>query len=105
MGPIFGVDFVSPSTGSNTHIFSLSNDGQLCIWKDDELAKKPKMSGTLQLSDSTQIVDEYSHAKWRRAHNGSGSESGDIDGEDELKSSPSKSTVKSAHVSGATTSS
>ena len=43
------MDFVSQATGSNTHVFSLSNDGKLCIWKDNKLTKKPKMSGTLHL--------------------------------------------------------
>lgn len=56
---IYSMDFVESASGTNTnrrHILSVSNDGKLCIWKDDELNRKPKHEGTLQMHDKTPIV-------------------------------------------------
>ena len=61
------MDFLQSATNSRSdrrHILSVSNDGKLCIWKDDGLNEKPMHEGILQLTDNTQIVipndSEYS---------------------------------------------
>ena len=60
--PIYSMDFVQSASGTNSnrrHIFSVSNDGKMCIWKDDELNRKPKHEGTLQMHDKTPTVPFY----------------------------------------------
>ena len=56
--PIFSMDFLQSAANSKSdrrHILSVSNDGKLCIWKDDGLNEKPMHEGKLQLYDNTKV--------------------------------------------------
>ena len=56
---IFSMDFLQSATNSKSdrrHILSVSNDGRLCIWKDDGLNEKPMHEGMLQIYENTKII-------------------------------------------------
>jgi len=40
------------------HILSVSNDGKLCIWKDDGLDEKPMHEGMLMVHDDTKTINQ-----------------------------------------------
>jgi len=56
---VFSMDFLQSGGNSKSdkrHILSISNDGKLCIWKDEALHEKPMHEGTLQLHDNTKFI-------------------------------------------------
>merc|ERR1712228_135334 len=58
---IFSMDFLQSAANSKSerrHILSVSNDGKLCIWKDDGLDESAMHEGMLQLHDKTKTIDE-----------------------------------------------
>ena len=60
---IFCMDFLQAAANSKSerrHILSVSNDGQLCIWKDDGLDEKAMHEGMLTVHDETRTIDTKS---------------------------------------------